>query len=97
MEENFGEFVNALPAHKAGLFINHNEHLGYYLTAAQHIEQELDREFMRRDEWPEGEIEKAIETNEIWSIQWYPDTPVGFCKVFASTLPAALQFIADEV
>jgi hypothetical protein len=33
----------------------------------------------------------AIETNSVWTIQWYPQTPVGFCCVGASTFEAAAQ------
>lgn len=35
---------------------------------------------------------KAIATNSVWTIQWYPDTPVGFICVAASTFDAAADF-----
>lgn len=40
----------------------------------------------------EDERMKAIEGNAVWTIQWYPVTPVGFCCVGASTFEAALAF-----
>lgn len=76
------------PAHKASLHISHNEHRSYYET----VEQALGGCTYRRDEFPdEGEIVKAIETDSVWTIQWYPDTPVGFCRVAAATLSRALE------
>lgn len=41
------------------------------------------------------EREKAIETNRWWSIQWYPNTPVGFCRQSASSLVTLLQSIRE--
>lgn len=34
------------------------------------------------------EREKAIRTNSVWRLQWYPNTPVGFQAVQASSLGA---------
>jgi hypothetical protein len=36
------------------------------------------------------EREQALANNSVWSAQWYPDTPVGFCQLYASSLPALL-------
>ena len=33
---------------------------------------------------------KAIADNSVWTIQWYPNTPVGFSCVGASTLAGAV-------
>ena len=40
----------------------------------------------------EDEREKAIKNNTVWTIHWYPDTPVGFTCVGASTFEAAATF-----
>lgn len=40
----------------------------------------------------EDERKKAITNNTVWTIQWYPETPVGFSCVGASTFEAAAQF-----
>ncbi len=40
----------------------------------------------------EEERQKAIRENSVWTIQWYPDTPVGFCCVGASTFEAAATY-----
>lgn len=72
-----------LPPHKGGLYLTHNEHKGVYETVALFTGRDRD------DQWvsPE-EKRKAIETDELWCLQWYPDTPVGFCVLMASSLEA---------
>jgi hypothetical protein len=74
-----------LPKHACELSITHNPHLNNYMSVAQAIEAE-DHGFC---DWvsPE-ERQLAIETNEAWVVQWYPNTPVGFCIIAASTLEA---------
>jgi hypothetical protein len=44
-------------------------------------------------EWAsEEERMKALRENSVWTIQWYPKTPIGFHCVGASTFEAAAQF-----
>lgn len=38
----------------------------------------------------------ALRTNSVWSIQWYPDTPVGFYRKYASSLPKLLEAVLAE-
>ena len=42
------------------------------------------------------EREKAIATNSVWTIQWYPDTPIGFNCVAASTFEAAARYALEH-
>lgn len=76
-----------LPEHKAGLSLTHNEHRNYYQSAREAI-AEWDDGYA---DWPPGEMEKAIATDSIWVLHWYPNTPVGFNCVAASTLEAVLD------
>ena len=76
-----------VPPHKASFTLSHNEHLNYYST--------VEREIRDRPDWFDDaswvsmdEKAKAIATNEIWTAQWYPETPVGFHTLHASTLEA---------
>jgi hypothetical protein len=47
----------------------------------------------QRIQWPsEEERQKALRENSVWTIQWYPETPIGFHCVGASTFEAAAQF-----
>ena len=76
-----------LPEHKCGLFLQHNEHRDYYQSAAEWLE-ENDR-FIWKDE---ASKKMAIETDSVWALQWYPDTPIGFYAVAAPTLEELLEF-----
>lgn len=40
----------------------------------------------------EEERQKALAGNSVWTIQWYPDTPIGFYCVGASTFEATAEF-----
>ena len=77
------------PSHKASLTLTHNDHLSYYHTVQQAID---DNEF-GMDSWvSEEQKQKAIETNDCWTLQWYPDTPIGFgfCILAAADLDVLL-------
>lgn len=75
------------PEHKAALHLSHNEHLNSYETVEQYLmTSHLDEEDFVSHE----EMLKSVQTNELWVLQWYPDTPVGFCVRLASTLEALL-------
>jgi hypothetical protein len=74
-----------LPEHECGLFLSHNEHRNYYEPIAQFIE---DGEFKFESEEAKA---RAIATDELWVLQWYPDTPVGFLRVAAPTLADVLR------
>lgn len=41
------------------------------------------------------ERDKALAENSVWSAQWYPDTPVGFCTLYASSLFALIEALRD--
>lgn len=84
------DFESKLPKHKCALSITHNEHKSYYESIQDYVEEERFR-------WvSEGEKRKAIATNEIWEIQWYPDTPIGFICVAAASLDVLLEAVATK-
>lgn len=78
------------PAHKASLTLEHNDHKSYYSTVAQSI---LNGDHGYTDDcWVSPEQkQKAIDTNECWTLQWYPETPVGFCLLSAADLDVLLE------
>lgn len=81
-----------LPNHKCGLYLTHNEHRDYYESA----EVYLDNNITRIDfESPEHR-QRCIDTDNIWVLQWYPNTPVGFNCVGAPTLEELLDFANRE-
>lgn len=41
------------------------------------------------------ERDAAIRKNSCWELQWYPDTPNGFNRIKASSLPALFAYLRD--
>lgn len=82
--------LNDLPAHEASLTLSHNGHKGYYMTVAEAVE---DNSFGYTEEcWvSEDERLKAIESNDCWVVQWYPNSPVGFYVMAAHSLDVLLE------
>lgn len=79
-----------LPDHKAGLYLTHNEHKDVYETVKEWTEfshPAYDPEFFTTP----ADLQKCIDTNDCWALQWYPETPVGFYKVCGSTLEIVLE------
>ncbi len=75
-----------IPPHLT-LCLRHNEHKSSYQTVAEYCEQ------WDGDDWvSEDQRLKALATNELWEIQWCPDTPVGFCLRLAADLEALLEW-----
>lgn len=76
--------------HKASLRLSHNEHKANYQTVQQAID---DKDHGYEDDcWVSLEQrQKAIDTNDCWSLQWYPDTPVGFHILSAADLDVLLE------
>jgi hypothetical protein len=75
------------PAHKAALHLTHNNHLSYYRTVAQEIEDEA----CDYTDWVnEEQKQKAIDTNDCWCLHWYPHTPIGFNTLAAHDLDVLL-------
>lgn len=83
-DENGGQMQ--MPEHKAGLFLAHDEHKLFYQDAAEWIDEQGSIVWAA-----EGERERAIETDSVWDLQWYPDTPVGSYRVLGATLDAVLE------
>lgn len=76
-----------LPKHSCGLYLTHNEYKDYY----QDIKDAV-RDLDEQDCWiSKEERQRCLDTGEVWELQWYPDTPVGFCKVIGSTLEVVLE------
>ena len=76
------------PPHKCGLFLTHNEHRDYYETVEEWIRKGGEHYHWESDE----AMRRAIDTDECWAVQWYPETPISFHAVAAPTLSECLAF-----
>ncbi len=80
------------PQHKGSLSLYHNEHKSVYVSVKDAIETK-DLGY-QDDQWISAEEkQRAIDTDECWSLQWYPETPVSFIVVSASTLEALMEHV----
>ena len=75
-----GVGLDWLPEHKCGLHLSHNEHRDVYETIEQFYDSE---DFISPEEWHE-----ALAKDSVWVLHWYPETPIGFIRIAASTLDA---------
>jgi len=82
------------PKHDCGLYLTHNEHKDNYESAEEWIScGELGRAALFESE---EHAQRAIETGEVWQLQWYPDTPVGCWRAAAPTLQELLDYVNRE-
>jgi hypothetical protein len=80
------------PPHKGELILEHCPNRSYYQSVGEWLAYQ-----QTEPDWPSAdERQRAINTNEMWILQWYPDTPIGFNRVAAATLDACLAF-ANEI
>jgi hypothetical protein len=79
------------PKHKCGLYLTHNEHKDRY----QNVKQFIDDHQIRDEFKDKNAIDRAIAADEIWSLQWYPNTPVGFIKVSAPTFEEVISLALE--
>lgn len=71
----------------SSLTISFNDFACNYVDARTAVEEGI----VPDDGWvSDAERERALERNSIWEVQWYPDTPVGFNVVRASSIEAAV-------
>lgn len=82
------------PEHKCSLTLQHNPGRDYYMTARAWWREEEER---NPDDplysWESDEArEAALDTDEVWTLHWYPNTPIGFFSIAAPTLEKLLAY-----
>jgi hypothetical protein len=75
------------PPHKGSLHLTHNDHRNNYET----VEQWAGYNRESHDWVSEEQKAKAIATDSVWVLQWYPDTPVGSHALVAADLDVLLH------
>lgn len=84
------------PRHDCELILSHNTHKNNYQTIEQ-WEKDLKACSNEDDADPVKfgwvsveQRDKAIAKNSVWELHWYPDTPIGFFRIFACDLDVLL-------
>ena len=76
------------PKHKCGLYLSHNEPKDVYETVKQNIE---DGRYRPENFVSKEDMQKCIDSDDIWELQWYPDTPIGSYIILGSNLKIVLE------
>jgi hypothetical protein len=80
---------------KAGVYFEANKYKDYYDT----IETAISEINSQYKEIEDELVERMIKENQLLSLQFYPDTPVGFYKVYGTTfeevVKKALEILKD--
>lgn len=74
------------------LTIEHNPQTINYETVAEYLESPQATPDFENEE----SKNRAIATNELWEMHWYPNTPVGFNKIGAPTLEELFAYAEKE-
>lgn len=81
---------NIIKKCKCGVYLEANKYRDYYDT----IEEAVKEEKVAEDD---AELaERIIKENQLISLQFYPDTPIGFYKVYGTTLEEVIKK-AEEI
>lgn len=78
------------PKHECSLTLEHNPNKDLYQTVREYL-TEMDYDFAS-----EQARQVAIDTNELWVLRWYPETPIGFHLVAAPTLDEVLKLAEEQ-
>lgn len=77
----------------SNLTLTFNDHTTNYIDAAK----EYADGDMPADEWiSESDRDKALGLNQVWTLQWYPETPVSSDLKRASSLAALMSWVAEN-
>lgn len=86
--ERRGTATIKLPRH-VSIHIEHDDHKSVYEKLTTWMADRFRKVTVAEFASPEA-MQRAIDTDSCWSVQWYPDTPIGFYTVYAPTLEEAL-------
>lgn len=85
-----------VPKNVGGYSITHNDHKIYHEDVKTYVER-LHLEPLGDDDWVSVESrEFAYANDELWEIQWYPDSTVGFCSLYAGRLEDLVKYFENE-
>ena len=66
------------PEHKCGLYLSHNPHCDVYESVEEYYHTEFFISLV--------DMQSCINTDDVWELQWHPDTPFGLHRVVGSSL-----------
>ena len=76
---------------KCGVFVSINEHRNYYESVKEYMSDFEDRHDVDPDV-----MKIMMETNTIIDLHYYPNTPVGFTKIYHYDIDMALDEALED-
>jgi hypothetical protein len=95
-EDVQAKLLGLLKGPYSSLTLSYNDNGSNYQTVAQSDDDEQSGGNPFYEWVSEEERTKAREQNAIWTLQWYPHTPVGFNCIAASSLTAIMEHLGGE-
>lgn len=83
--------LSLLKGEHSSIYISYNDHSVNYETARDCYDYEENGTWVSQED-----KQRALDTNSVWNIQWYPDTPIGSYSVYGSSLTSVLNYIKDH-
>lgn len=74
---------------KASVTITINDHRNYYETVEDKFKSEPDEGF--RDDIEDEVFNEMVRTDTVIEIQFYPNTPIGFYRVYHYDIEKAIE------
>lgn len=73
----------------SSLTLSFNDHACNYVTVKEAVESNC---MLEHGTWvSDEEKRRAIESNSLWSLHWYPDTPIGCYDLMGSSLESVVM------
>lgn len=85
------QFEASLPGHKASLHLTHNQQRAYYQTVDEYLQTFGDCPPSFQSD---ADRVECNDRNELWELQWYPETPIGSYSIAAPSLAKLMAFAA---
>lgn len=79
-------YSKIFPFHLCGLYLEHNTHKSNYEETSTALTKLLEDEEINRKEYSE-----MLTADSIWSLQWYPNTPIGSYSIYSATFEGILN------
>ena len=89
LEKSSEVIERILPDNRFGLEIRLDEHKRHLRSVREHYS-----EFQPEDWVDEGERERAIETNTVWMLRWWPGTPLECHVALSATFFGLVKYMA---
>jgi hypothetical protein len=94
LQEIEAQLLSLMHGKFSSLSLSFNNHASNYCDVQTYMD---NYDGYRLVDWVNAEEKsKAIATNSVWELHWYPNSPVGFNVTGASSLTALLAHVFAE-